>query len=469
MKTSFLLALSFFMITLKTAGQPLPVQIDKRVEILSIVFRLAGNFEYNQNDATKYIADINAHFGKFKNDTLINYATYLGDELSIGFDAVMFMAVNLKLNNSVFTLQNNWKQDLDKRWTKKAALQFVKLLNQFYTKSKAENFFLKEANYYDKVTKAFDQVLLTFNQPWYYSYYGIKPKDKFNIIIGCSNGGANYGPGITLSKDIRQVFAIIGSSSFNNDGNPIFSEERNLPTVVHEFNHSFINPLLHKYKNNIILKSSMQKILDTMRSEMERQAYAQWETVLNESIVRASVVRYLLANTINKQIAENEVKKQVNRGWLWTRELVSLLEKYEGDRATYPTINEFYPAIIEFFKFTADSISLIKLKHESTLPTVISIEPFFNNAQNVAPDTKEMTINFSEPLLGKGASINYGALGKENYPVKSVIGYINNNRSVKLELALKPDTEYELILTGEAFKNVEGTPLKAYSIKFRTK
>lgn len=469
MKTSFLLALSFFMIMLKTVGQTLTPQIDKRVEIMSIVFRLAGNFEYNQNDATKYIADINTHFDKFRTDTLINYASYLGDELSIGFDAVMFMAVNLKLSNSVFTLQNNWKQDLDKRWTKKAALHFVTLLNQFYTKSKAEDFFLKEVSYYNKVIKAFDQVLLKFNQPWYYSYYGVKPKDNFTIIIGCSNGGANYGPSITLSKEVRQVFAIIGSSSFDNDGNPGFSGEKYLPTVVHEFNHSFINPLLHKYKNNIALKSSIQKILDTMRSEMERQAYAQWETVLNESIVRASVVRYLLANNSNnKQIAENEIKKQVNRGWLWTRELSSLLEKYEGDRSKYPTINEFYPTIISFFKSTADSISIIKEKYENTLPRVIFVEPFLNNAQNVDTSTKEMTIHFSEPL-GKGVSVNYGNLGKENYPVKSIIGYINNNKALKLELSLKADTKYEMILTGEAFKNAEGAPLKTYIIKFKTK
>lgn len=39
---------------------PLP-KVDKRVELLSIVFRLAGNREYNQDIFKDYVKDIHDH------------------------------------------------------------------------------------------------------------------------------------------------------------------------------------------------------------------------------------------------------------------------------------------------------------------------------------------------------------------------------------------------------------------------
>ena len=470
MKKSFLLLLSFFIIIQKTFGQTLIPKIDKRVEMLSIVSRLADYDEYNQSMAEKYVADIHAHFDRFKGDTLIRLANNVREESGVSFDAVMSMAVNLMLTGEKFSFQENWEKNLDKRWTHKAALQFVTLLNQFYTKTKARVFFATEVPYYNKITKAFEQTLSNFHLRWYYDYYSIKPKDKFNIIIGCGNGGANYGPHITDKKGVTQVFAIMGSWSFDKEGNPEFKQENYLPTVIHEFNHSFINPLLNNFSNNIVFKNSMEKILDTLETEMKMQAYGDWETILNESLVRASVVRYLMkSNPDNTKISEGEIMEQVNRGFLWTRELVSLLGVYEMNRGKYPTINEFYPNIINFFKTTADSISLIKARYEINLPTIMSVGPFFNNAQNVDTSIKEMTVNFSDTMTGKGYSISYGPRGKDFYPVKSIIGYANNNKSIKIELALKPDTEYEMILTGRAFKNIKGYPLKNYILKFKTK
>ena len=456
--------------TFDVFGQRIAPQIDKRVEILSIISRLAEYGEYNQKAAKKYISDIHSYFNGFKNDTLIRLAIKIRNELEIGFDAVMSMAVNLKLENGKFSLQSNWKNDLDKRWTQKVTLPFVDLLNRFYLKTKAEIFFKNEASYYNYISKAFDEILTGFHQQWYYDYYGIKPNEKFSIVIGCGNGGANYGVSITDSKLVRHVYAIMGSWSFDKNDNPIFNEESYLPTLIHEFNHSFINPLLTNNQRNTILKHSMQIILDTMSTEMKKQAYSNWETVFNESLVRASVIRYLIRNSNgNPRIVENEIIDQTTRGFLWIKNLVDLLGVYEANRAKYPTIAEFYPRIISFFESTSDSISAIKNNYEMLLPKVMSLEPFDNYADNVDPGIKEMTINFNQTMKGEGYSNVNGGSGKDLNPVKSFIGYTNNGKSIKLELELKPGTAYEVNLTGRLFKNIEGYPLKNYTIKFKTK
>src|SRR6185436_12918558 len=129
MKTPFLLILSLFTFIQNPAAQNLKPQIDKRVEILSIVSRLAEYDEYNQDAAEKYVADIHSYFDKFKADTLIGLAKYVREESGISFDAVMSMAINLTQTGKKFSFQENWRKDLDKRWTPVAATRFVKLLN----------------------------------------------------------------------------------------------------------------------------------------------------------------------------------------------------------------------------------------------------------------------------------------------------------------------------------------------------
>ena len=45
--------------------------VDKRVELLSIVFRLTGNPEYSKNDFKLYTDRIESHFSPYKNHELI--------------------------------------------------------------------------------------------------------------------------------------------------------------------------------------------------------------------------------------------------------------------------------------------------------------------------------------------------------------------------------------------------------------
>lgn len=467
MKKTFILFLTIIALE-KTFGQALIPQVDQRAEIMSIVFRLAGNPEYNNDDASKYVADIHSHFDRFKSDSLISFAKSLREKYGVSYDAVMSMAVNLKCRERTFTLKEGWTQSLDKRWTNESATQFVYLLNAFYIKSEAEKFFADEKLYYNKILSTFSEVSSNFNQSWYYQYYGLKLNEKFNIIVCCGNGGGNYGASTNFPKEGKQIYAIIGSWTFDKEGNPTFKEDDYLSTLIHEFNHSFINPLQDKYKTNKILKTSATRLLDTMKTEMANQAYKNWQTLINESLVRASVVRYLMANDSTNQQAKQEVITQINVGFLWMKDLVSLLGVYEKDRAKYKTFNDFYPKIINFFQSTANKIAAIKTDYENKIPKVVSIDPFDNNSRNVDTSIKVMTINFSQPMREKHYSFNYGQLGEDAYPIKDILGYTNNNRSFQIKMELKPDKEYEMIITGLSFKSLEGYPLQDYIIKFKT-
>ena len=86
MKIPLLLFLSILLSGLRAvyADTPLTAKVDKRVELLGIVARLAEYPEYCRNDNASYIADIRAHFDQYKTHPLIELMRRLKKENSIG-------------------------------------------------------------------------------------------------------------------------------------------------------------------------------------------------------------------------------------------------------------------------------------------------------------------------------------------------------------------------------------------------
>lgn len=83
---------------------------------------------------------------------------------------------------------------------------------------------------------------------------------------------------------------------------------------------------------------------------MKFQAYGNWRTVVNESVVRAATICYMLEHEFYSQDEViRELLRQVDRNFRWMPELVPLLRKYEKKRKRYPDFKSFYPEIISFF------------------------------------------------------------------------------------------------------------------------
>ena len=73
--------------------QALSARVDERVELLSIVFRLAGNGEYRMDRLPGYSGDIDRYFAPYKSHPVVQMAQALAKENGVGFDAVMAMAI----------------------------------------------------------------------------------------------------------------------------------------------------------------------------------------------------------------------------------------------------------------------------------------------------------------------------------------------------------------------------------------
>jgi hypothetical protein len=167
-------------------------------------------------------------------------------------------------------------------------------------------------------------------------------------------------------------------------------------------------------------------------------------------------------------VAKKELAQQMSIGFVWMDQLVDMLGVYESDRKKYPTLESFMPRIVNFYQTTAANIHLLAAGYEKMQPHVSSIDQFRNGDSAVDPGLTTIKIHFDKPLAGSGVSINYGTGGQEHYPITKFLGYADDNNSILLQVALKPDMEYQFILAGGHFRTPDGHPLVEYEVHFRT-
>ena len=341
-KTIFAMLLLFVM---QNAGARIKVEVSECVELMSILSRTAGFREYNMDLAGQYTKDTEEWFAPFREHPIIAYYQGLHDNHSISYDAVMSMAIHLEIDKGQIKFLGE-KSDLEKRWKNVELDSFLEKLNLFYTDTHFNDFYKKHQSFYEKGLKEYEaNVMSSFHQDWYARFYGTSPTEQFRVIIGFTNGGGNYGPSRQLAGHPKEAFAICGYFIDPKTGKAFGNGTDLASTLIHEFNHSFVNPLLNNEANVALVETTGKKLQQLSMLGMERQHYGNWQTVVNESIVRAAVILYMLDQGFDPKQVMNEMAEQVCRDFKWMPELVTSLRHYAAHRDQYPTLNDFYPEI----------------------------------------------------------------------------------------------------------------------------
>ena len=112
---------------------PLRVVVNPRVELISTIFRLAGNREYCQGKVDSYAKDVDKHFGDFREHPAMKLARKLRKERSVSYDSCMSMAVHItdaeKCEEKIpFDPR---PETLERRWQVNDAREFLAAVRQF--------------------------------------------------------------------------------------------------------------------------------------------------------------------------------------------------------------------------------------------------------------------------------------------------------------------------------------------------
>ena len=331
----------------------LRVAVDPRVELLSLVFRLAGNPEYNQARVQSYADDAEQQFDSFRDHAVVQLARKLRSTRGVSYDACMSMAVHL---SDAYQLQpivplNPWPEGLDNRWTAASAANFLTAARQFVKDTAFKQFIERHQPLYDTTTARMKALMdKEGHLPWFQDYFGERPQATFIVALGMLNGGSCYGPHCRNAAGKDELFCVLGVWRTDAQGLPEFTRDM-LGTVVHEFCHSYANAVIHRHYAE--LEPAGDKLFRGVSDKMRSQAYGNAQTMLCESLVRACVVRYRLRYE-GAAAAQREIRDQKQRGFVWMEELSNQLADYEAHRDRYPTLETFSPRLVAFFKQYAE-------------------------------------------------------------------------------------------------------------------
>jgi hypothetical protein len=443
----------------KTSKTSLEVKMDPRVELMSLIFHLAGNPEYNQVKVPSYQKAVRDYFEKFKGHPVIRFASKLRRTRGVSFDAVANMAIHV---TDPYTLQEKVPfaprpRDLDNRWRINEAREFLYLARDFVQQTRFKLFVDKYKKLYDSTVSRLQEIVQKGHLDWFDTFFGQRSRASFTVVPALLNNGHSYGVKVKSSDGNEELYCILGVWMRDNNGFPFFNNSI-LPTVVHEFCHSYANPLVDKYESQ--LKKAAQTIYPYVAQAMKQQHYLDWKIMMAESLVRACTLRYVLA-VIGQEAAEKQISQEINNKFLWIEELSCLLGDYETQRKKYPTLESFFPRIIDFF----NQYAVVMKK----TPKIVSMIPT-NGAADVNPNLQSITINFDRPMRDYSWSIVGSG---SHFPQINGKPYFHSKGMIlSIPVKLKPGWHYEFWLNSEkyqGFVSAQGVPLVPVRVRFKTR
>jgi hypothetical protein len=236
-----------------------------------------------------YSRDIDSYFASFKEHDVIKYAVEIREKYGIGYDAVISFAVHIEIKNGTISfIENVVDNSLERRWTKETATDFLNLLNDFYTETAFHQFYTTHQVLYTTAQERFEAMLdsteVDFN--WFEKFYGNNPTGSFNLILIMCNAGGNYGPHIEYTNGTKNIYAVMGLSVVDSAGYPMYYP-RIKDVIIHEYNHSFCNPLIDEFYTQMAEKA--ETFYEPVKRQMSRQAYG--EAKINAYQEKAAAVQ----------------------------------------------------------------------------------------------------------------------------------------------------------------------------------
>lgn len=168
----------------KSQSVAIRAKVDRRIELTSIIARLAGYNEYIRNDFKSYTAEIDEYFGKHKNHPAVEFARKVRETNSVSYDAVPSLAVHLNQNlTPKFAFSDKAP---DERWGRQNAEEFAKLLQQFCRDADCESFFSSHAAMYRTAEERMQAVISQVDFAWYKKNSTAKCRKALSIFTsGC--------------------------------------------------------------------------------------------------------------------------------------------------------------------------------------------------------------------------------------------------------------------------------------------
>ncbi len=171
-----------------------------------------------------------------------------------------------------------------------------------------------------------------------------RPQQSYNIVLVSLYGSLGYGNWLLLPNGKREIYNTMGPLMVK-DGLPFFGDENHLKHMIrHEFSHPFINPVTELYRDEIMPYAAFYDLVPALAKQ---NVCGEWEECINEFIIRA--ITTWLAQQECPELGQWAYSYELERGVANLDELLQKINYYQANRNKYPTLNDFYPQLLEEF------------------------------------------------------------------------------------------------------------------------
>jgi len=341
------------------SAQTLLVRPDNRAETLAIMFRLAGAVEYQRGRIQPYMHQIDSAFSPYAHEPAIEDIKRFRSLYGVGYDAVVSLAAHI---TDPINFQERVPFDapgctLDPRWHGAAVRSLLTDARRFARDAHLAAFLRAEQPLYDSAAARMRRMVEhSLNVAWFHRFYSDRSSSVFILSPLVSDADELFGPTFR-DAHIMERHAYVGIGEQDRGGYPVISPNY-LPYIVHEFNHTFVNDVLDGHRDQF--RPYAAQVFARVERQMRAQHYLDPQTMVDESVVRAAVIRYLMANADAKAV-NREIAMQRKLGFFWIEDLTRLLGRYQTHRAKYPTFRSFAPEIVRYYKRLS-----VQLSHTSS-------------------------------------------------------------------------------------------------------
>jgi len=429
------------------------IHFSEGVDLMGVVFRLAGAKEFQCKNAPKYYESLDAYFASYKDHPITEYVRECRKHASICYDAVSAYGQHLVIGeDGKIAFDNREAKGSDtsfSRWPDDIAEEFLPKLEQFYKDTDFHTWYVSTEAFREKAIAAFRNCVDEIDFDWFDEYfYGNAIATEKAVVLSILIGPNNFGNSMALQDGGEFLCPVIGSCHEDEDGNPHYEDIAGI--IVHEFCHHYCNPLDEKHWS--LMKKGAAKAFKPMKTRLTESAYPSPGIMQNETFVRSSVIRYLLSHDPSAD-KDRLIVAEENLGFLLTRTEVDVLNEYEASRDQYKDMEAFMPRLgdaINAFT-TAKYQKLLKEVSADLATYTCNIK---DGSRKVPSGDFRIEITFSEPMEGD-VSICYPD-GDFDLPEVKDASWSDDMKTLRLDVVNEPGKDYGFRIEGSGFTTKSG-------------
>lgn len=314
------------------------------VELMGLLWRLAGAEEFNQCQVSSVANSADSYFAPFKNHKAVELAKQYRQS-GISYSIVTGYAIHLIFNEiGDIVFDPDYLEGSNgnfEGWGDKRKNDMLAAVNDFYKESKFHDWFLSTLPEQQQAITSFKSVC-NLDYTWFDSFYGNTDKLSSRIILNFMSGTSGFGNKLTRKDGTLLLSPVIGSLRQENG---VVRYANDVHHLVHEFSHPFCNPLIDAHWSSISTKAN-EIFLKFIGTEAVYAFFGgNARSMMCETFVRACVIRYMISHN-NQGMANQRLALEESRGFIMLRILVKALEKREKEADKYPTLADFMPEIV---------------------------------------------------------------------------------------------------------------------------